>query len=68
MEEMVLCYGGKVSKAISGNTNYCLAGTGETMNGLAVTEGTKYKTAVQKGIKILKLGLVEVKVLQPLQL
>lgn len=53
VEEMVLCYGGKVSKAISGNTNYCLAGTGETMNGLAVTEGTKYKTAVQKGIKIL---------------
>ena len=55
VEDMILSYGGKVSSAVSGKTDYCLAGTGETMNGLAVTEGTKYKAAVEKGAQIMEM-------------
>ena len=52
VDELVLKYGGKVSTAVSGKTDFCLTGEGETQNGLPVTEGKKYKEAKEKGVKM----------------
>ena len=50
--ELIKKYGGVVRSAISGKTNYLLAGF-EMEDGRPITEGSKYKNALAKGTKII---------------
>ena len=50
--ELIKKYGGVIRSAISGKTNYLLAGF-EMEDGRPITEGSKYKNALAKGTKII---------------
>lgn len=52
VESMILSAGGKVAKAVSGKTDYLVTGT-LLEDGRPVSEGSKYRTAQEKGVKIL---------------
>lgn len=51
-QEFILAQGGKVQSSISGKTDYLLAGY-ILEDGRDVSEGSKYKKAIEKSIKIL---------------
>ena len=50
--ELITKYGGLVRTAISGKTKYLVAGF-EMEDGRPITEGSKYKAAIEKGIEII---------------
>ncbi|KAK6588491.1 DNA replication repC1 [Cryptosporidium xiaoi] len=52
IENMVKILGGKLTSAVSGKTSYLIAGN-MLEDGRNIEEGTKYRNAISKGIKIL---------------
>lgn len=52
IEDLILGYGGKVAKAVSGKTNYLIAGT-LLDDGRPANESKKYQDALNKNVKIL---------------
>jgi hypothetical protein len=52
MEDLVLRYGGKVANNVSGKTNYVLVGS-RLEDGRDVKEGSKYRNAQEKKVKII---------------
>lgn len=52
VENFILENGGKISAAVSGRTHFLVVGTG-LEDGRLVSEGSKYRTAVEKNVKIL---------------
>ena len=53
MEDFVLRYGGKVANNVSGKTDYVLIGS-KLEDGREVTEGSKYRNAIEKKVKIIE--------------
>lgn len=52
LEERIMTLGGKVMNSISGKTNYLVIGD-HLEDGRPVTEGSKYRNAIEKKVKIL---------------
>ncbi|KAH8738550.1 replication factor C subunit 1 [Cryptosporidium ryanae] len=52
IENMVKILGGKLTSAVSGKTSYLIAGN-MLEDGRSIQEGTKYRNAISKGVKIL---------------
>ena len=51
MQEYVLIHGGRITKQVSGKTNFLIVGN-ELEDGRRVKEGSKFKNAFEKGIPI----------------
>ena len=52
MSELISRYGGLERSAVSGKTNYLVVGF-EMEDGRPITEGSKYKKAIEKNVKII---------------
>ena len=53
MQEYVLIHGGRITKQVSGKTNFLIVGN-ELEDGRRVKEGSKFKNAFEKGIPIVR--------------